>query len=72
MPWTRLEPAGVVDALRVGCVTGDTADETAAVQTLAHLREQLLTGCYIAVQNHMGRTFIGTPDEAIECMMDGT
>ena len=72
MPWTRLEPARVVDALRVGCVKGDTEDETAAVQALEYLREQLLTGHYITVQDHTGRTFIGTPDEAIECMMDGT
>ena len=71
MPWRRLEPAGVVDALRVGCVTGDTKDEVAAVQALEYLREQLLTGRYITVQDHTGRTFIGTPDEAIECMMDG-
>ncbi len=61
-----------MDALRVGCVRGDTKDETAAVRALEYRREQLLTGRYITVQDHMGCTFIGTPDEAIECMMDGT
>ena len=37
---------------------------------LAHLREQLLSGAYVAVQDHTGRTFIGTPEEALEHMMD--
>ena len=71
MPWTRLEPTGVVDGLRVGCARGKAEDEAVAVQVLDHLREQLLAGHYIAVQDHTGRTFIGTPDEAIECMMGG-
>jgi len=43
MPWTRLEPAVVVDALRVE-VWGDAEDDTIAAQALDHLREQLLTG----------------------------
>ncbi len=69
MPWTRLAPAGVVDALRAD-VCGDAEDDAVAAQALDHLREQLLTGGYVAVQDHTGRTFIGTPAEATERMME--
>ncbi len=70
MPWTRLDPASIADALQVEIVPGSTADDNAAAaQVLANLREQLQTGAYVAVQDHEGRTFIGTPDEAAEHMM---
>ncbi len=70
MPWTRLDPASVADALQVEIEPGSTDDtDAAATQVLAHLREQLQTGAYIAVQDHDGYTFIGTPDEAAEHMM---
>ena len=70
MPWTRLEPDVVADALQLDHDPGTAADEAAAAQALDHLREQLATGAYIAVQDHEGRTFIGTPDEAVERMMN--
>ncbi len=43
--------------------------DAAAAQALDHLREQLQTGGYVAIQDHDGHTFIGTPDEATERMM---
>lgn len=66
MPWTRLNPAVVVDQLRV-----DHEPDTKAVaeQALTHLREELLSGRFIAVQDHVGHTFIGTPAEAAEHML---
>ncbi len=36
---------------------------------LAHMRSQLLSGQYVAVQDDGGGTFIGTPEEAVEHMM---
>lgn len=70
MPWTRLDPTSVADALQVEIVSGSAADDTAAAaQVLANLREQLQTGAYVAVQDHEGQVFIGTPDEATEWMM---
>ncbi len=68
MPWMRLEPHAVADALRLDYEPGSTEDEAAA-QALGHLREQLMTGGYVAIQDHEGHTFIGTPDEATERMM---
>ncbi len=69
MPWTRLEPDKVAGALRLDYEPGSAEDEAAAAQALAHLREQLATGGYVAIQDHEGHTFIGTPDEATERMM---
>ena len=69
MPWTRLKPDVIADALRLDYDLGSIADEAVAAQALDHLREQLATGAYIAVQDHEGHTFIGTPDEAVERMM---
>ena len=67
MPWTRLNPAAVVQQLRAQHGPGD---KDAAEQALAHLRAALLTGVYIAVEESAsGRTFVGTPDEAAEYMM---
>lgn len=63
MPWTRLDPAGIVDALHIACVPGDAEDEAVAAQVLEHLCGQLLAGHFNAVQDHAGRVFIGTPDE---------
>lgn len=70
MPWTRLEPDRVADALRLDYESGSAADQAAATQALNHLREQLVTGGYVAIQDHRGQTFIGTLDEAVERMMD--
>ena len=66
MPWTRLNPAVVVQQLRAEHGLGD---EDAAEQALAHLRAALLSGVYIAVENERGHTFVGTPAEAAEHMM---
>ena len=69
MAWTRLDPAGVVRHLRAEWDRAAPGDEALAEQALAHLREELLSGRCIAVQDGRGRTFIGTPDEAAEHMM---
>ena len=69
MPWTRLDPAGVIRHLRAEWDWAAPGGEDLAEQALAHLREELLSGRYIAVQNGQGRTFIGTPDEAAKHMM---
>ncbi len=66
MPWRRLNPASVVEQLRASCEPGD---EAVAEQALAHLREALLSGTYIAVENESGRTFLGTQEEAAEYML---
>ena len=66
MPWMRLNPTLVVQQLRAEHGSGD---EDAAEQALAHLRENLLNGVYIAVENEQGHTFVGTPAEAAEHMM---
>ena len=66
MPWTRLDPAVVVQQLRAEHGPGD---EAIAEQALAHLRENLLSGVYIVVENDRGDTFVGTEAEAVEYMM---
>ena len=67
MPWTRLNPAAVVQQLRAEHGPGD---EAIAEQALAHLRTALLDGVYIAVEDSAsGRTFVGTEAEAVEYMM---
>ena len=66
MPWTRLNPAAVVQQLRAEHGPGD---EDVAEQALAHLREALLNGVYIMVENDCGDTFVGTEAEAVEYMM---
>lgn len=70
MPWTRLKPDLVADTLRLDYEPGSAADEAVAAQALNHLREQLMIGGYVAIQDHCGQTFIGTLDEAVERMMD--
>ncbi len=69
MPWMRLEPHAVADALRLDFEPASAEDAAAAKQALDHLRQQLATGGYVAIQDHEGHTFIGTPDEATERMM---
>ena len=69
MPWTRLQPDKVANAIRFDYDPGSAADDAIAAQALDHLREQLATGGYVAIQDHCGQTFIGTPDEAVERMM---
>ena len=67
MQWTRLDPAVVVQQLRAEHGPGG---EDAAEQALAHLREALLNGVYVAVENSVsGDTFVGTEAEAVEYMM---
>jgi len=66
MPWRRLNPAVVVEQLRARCEAGD---EGVAEQALAHLREALLSGTYVAVEDEAGRTFIGSYAEATDYMM---
>jgi hypothetical protein len=69
MPWTRLDGAVVARALRAAWDDPYPEAEALAEQALAHLREELLSGRFIAVQDHLGHTFIGTPSEAAEHMM---
>lgn len=69
MPWMRLEPDRVADALQLDYEFSSAADKIDAAQALAHLCEQLMTGGYVAIQDHCGQTFIGTLDEAVERMM---
>jgi len=69
MPWTRLNPAKVLQCLRADCGPASKQGDALAEQALAHVREELLSGNYIAVQDHLGRTFIGTEAEAAEFMM---
>lgn len=67
MAWMRLNPAAVVQQLRAEHGPGD---EGAAEQALAHLRDALLSGIYVAVEDSAsGRTFVGTEAEAVEYMM---
>ncbi len=66
MPWRRLNPAVVVEQLCAQCEAGD---EDVAEQALAHLREALLSGAYVAVEDEAGRTFIGSYAEATDHMM---
>jgi len=69
MPWTRLDPAALIPHLRFECDPASPDDDALARKATAHLREALLSGEYIAVQNEEGRTFIGTQDEAAEHIM---
>ena len=67
MPWTRLNPAAVIQQLRAEHGPGD---EAIAEQALAHLRENLLSGAYVMVEDSLsGATFVGTEAEAVEFMM---
>ena len=66
MPWRRMNPAVVVQHLRA---SHDPGDEAVAEQALTHLRDALLSGHYVAVEDGSGRTFIGTEAEAIEVMI---
>jgi len=72
MPWTRLDPGKVAQQLRAGFDRPGPDDAVLTEKALAHLRQQLLSGAYIAVQDHTGSTFIGTPEEAMEHMMGHT
>ena len=69
MPWTRLDGTVVARTLRAAWDDPAPDAEALAEQALAHLREELLSGRFIAVQDHLGHTFIGTPEEAAEHMM---
>lgn len=67
MHWTRLDPKGVIGHLN--CEPATPADAALARQALAHLSAELASGRYIAVQNHEGGLFIGTPEEVAEHML---
>ena len=66
MPWTRLDASKVAQQL---CADHDPDLEALAEQALVHMREELLSGRYVAVQDEGGHTFIGTPEEAAERMI---
>lgn len=72
MPWTRLDPVALVPHLRFECDPASSDDDALAQKATAHLREALLAGEYIAVQDEAGRTFIGTQDKAAEHIMGTT
>ncbi len=62
-----MNPAVVVQQLRT---SHDPGDEAIAEQALTHMRDALLSGHYVAVEeDSTGRTFIGTEDEAVDYMM---
>jgi hypothetical protein len=69
MGWRRLDAAHVVRQLRAAYDRPKAGTEELAEMALAHMRSQLLGGGYVAVQDDTGRTFIGTPEEAVEHMM---
>ena len=71
MPWTRLDPVGIIPQLRFVHDPASPDDEAQAEQAMAHLRTALLTGNYVAVQDEKGRMFIGIEAEAAEHMMEG-
>ena len=66
MPWTRLNPTVVVQQLRASHGPGD---KDLAEQALAHMRQALLSGTYVALEDDSGHTFVGTEAEAREHMM---
>jgi len=69
MPWTRLDGAVVARTRRTAWSDPAPDAEALAERALAHLREELLSGRFVAVQDRLGRTFIGTPLKAAEHMM---
>lgn len=70
MPWTRLDSAGVIRHLRAEWDENAPDGDELSERALAHVREELLSGRYVAVQDGRGHTFIGTPEEAAEHMME--
>ena len=71
MGWRHLNPAQVAQELRAAVDDPEAGGEEVAEFALAHLRSRLLSGAYVVVQDDEGRTFIGTPEEAAQHMMDG-
>ena len=69
MAWMRVKPSHVLPYLRADC--GPEGSEIADL-ALAHVREALLSGDYIAVQHEGGHMFIGTESEAAEHIMEQT
>jgi len=70
MSWKRLDSAVVARALRAAWDAPAPDGDVVAAEVLAHMREQLLGGHFVAVQDHLGQIFIGTPEEAAEHMME--
>ncbi len=71
MAWRHLNPAQVAGELRAEVDPPEAGGGEVVEFALAHLRSQLLSGEYVVVQDDEGRTFIGTPEEAAQHMMDG-
>ena len=69
MPWTRLSSEKIAAQLRFEVMPAGPDDAGQAERALDHLRGQLISGRFVAIQDHEGRLFIGTPDEAAERMM---
>lgn len=67
MAWVRVRPDRVLPYLRADC--GPDGGKLAE-RALAHVREALLSGAYVAVLHDSGRMFIGTEAEAAEHMME--
>ena len=70
MAWSRLDPVKSAEYLAVEVDPDMPGDQGMADEVLLHLREGLRQGIYVAIQNHAGRTFIGTPDEAVAFMLE--
>ena len=66
MPWTRLSSEKIATHLRFEITPAGPDDAGQAERVLNHLRGQLTSGRFVAIQDHEGRLFIGTPDEAAE------
>lgn len=56
MPWTRLDPAALIQQLRFVHDPVSPDDKSLAEKAAAHLRDALLTGDCIPVQDEQGRT----------------
>ena len=71
MAWRHLNPAQVARELRAAVDQPEAGRTELMELALRHLRSRLLSGEYVVVQDDEGRTFIGTPEEASQHMMDG-
>ena len=71
MAWRHLNPAQVARELCAEVGHPEAGGKELVELALTHLRSRLLSGEYVVVQDDEGRTFIGTPEEASQHMMDG-
>jgi hypothetical protein len=58
MPWTRLDGAVVARTRRAAWNDPAPYVEVLTERALAHLREKLLSGRFIAVQDHLNRNLL--------------